>query len=331
MRAQRMQRVGGWIVLGALGVALGAAGCQEEFDPLEQVQGLRVLAFGPDKPALLPEETASMSALVAADEDAELSYVWEWCPFSAGAVSGYECGLDQAQLDELLAQSPIPAEAPNLLFGGGPSPELPYPLPAPLLQGVCAQLQSQELPEFVELPDCEASFPITLRLTVADNTGNSVVAVKTLRLLYGPPQGEDVNVNPLMDAVRISPNKVSRDEAELLEPGVPFPVKRDQTYNIFIDVAPEQAQTFTPLPSEDDPAPEPRLETLQAQWFFQGGAFEFDETIFIEDFVGFDVLTNNKFTAPKTRDYEAEELKIYILLRDNRGGISWAERVLKLE
>jgi hypothetical protein len=62
-----------------------------------------------------------------------------------------------------------------------------------------------------------------------------------------------------------------------------------------------------------------RTETLSASWFATGGSFGDSRTSLAETDDG--ALANNRWTAPR----QAGEVSLWVVLRDNRGGVSWKQ------
>ena len=70
--------------LSAIALATAAIGCAPDFDPFNLVDKPRILAVQADPPELKPGERAQLRALVYAPDQAEVSYHWQWCPFTTG-------------------------------------------------------------------------------------------------------------------------------------------------------------------------------------------------------------------------------------------------------
>ena len=307
-----------------------SVGCGETFDPFEKVQGLRVLGVSADKPALLPGEDTVLDALLHQDPDVEVKWQWDWCPFPSGPQDEYECGISQEEFDAQLTGFGI--EAPALDLGSAPTASFTYPLSPEVLQGLCAALtEGQDIPDFVVLPDCSESFPITVRLIVEQEGVGRIVAIKSIRLLYDAPTDEEVNSNPRVGGVKLArPGVTEEDAAELVE-GEAYVVAREEEVKLTLEVAPEMSQTYTPPPSDRDPNPVARLENLRALWFYEDGELEFESTGFIDGFLSLEELSKNTLTLPDAESYPDDEMNIYVVIQDDRGGMSWVKRSVKFE
>lgn len=306
-----------------LPVCLLAAGvaCSGELAPFEDLADMRVLAIRADDPDLLPETSTTLRALIYTEPDTTVSYAWDWCPFSTGASSEYECALSQQEIDELVAGIPG-AESPSLQLGNTPEVPFVYPLPAPVLEGICGVLQGQDLPEGVTLIDCKDSFPITLRLIATSNRGHRVVAVKTMRLLYKPPEpASELNTNPAIEGVRIVMEGQDQEAAVPLVDG--FAVARGVDYTLLVDVDDVQSQTY----KKDDGE---LRENLLLHWLYEGGEMKEERTGFIDGFLDLDDLAENVFTPPDA-SFDRTALELHFVIRDERGGIGWATRTVTLE
>jgi len=317
----------------ALLLLAAAAGCSEGFDPLEQTNAeLRVIAFAPDKPELPPGETTTLSALVQpASGGGEVTYTWDWCPFPSSSQNEYACPLTNEDLAGFAAMSPVPIEIPDLVLGQGETIDFTYPLPPFFFQAICDQFAGQDVPEFITLPTCKGSYPITIRL-IAEQGNSRIVAVKTLDLLLDVPKDPaEVNTNPVIDGVRIGPKDSARESSTPIEDGTPYTVKRDTDYTIFLDIDPTQSEVYTPAPDEETPNPEPRYENLNIQWFRTDGDMQYPRTAYIEGFVPLEILTENQFTTPTAKMYDGAEINLYVVIRDERGGIGWTTRTLRFE
>jgi hypothetical protein len=308
------------LALAAL-AALVAGGCIEEPPPLHELHGLRVLGIAADAPALLPGTETTVRALVYSEGDLEISYAWDWCPFPSGPVNEYACGISQAELDELASSIPG-VDAPSLALGDSPEVVFSYPFTPEFLSGICDIVSREDIPAFVVLPDCKERFPVTLRLVVSSPQGQRVVAVKTLQLLYGEPSADDsLNTNPVIAGVRVARAGKAKEDAEPLDDG--FVMERGAKYTLFVDVQESQAQMYL---SKDGPL----RENLSLQWLYEGGEMTEFTTGFIDGILGFEDLEENRFSSPDGV-YGSDELQLHFVIRDERGGLGWASRVVVLK
>src|SRR5262245_41214477 len=84
-----------WVLRAAL---LLLAGCTSEFTPYGELASFRVLALRSERPYLAPGETTTLDALTHGDQP--VSYAWSWCPLNLGQLGGFQCAVDQAELQQ---------------------------------------------------------------------------------------------------------------------------------------------------------------------------------------------------------------------------------------
>lgn len=335
------------IALVCLAVGLVASACGPEFAPYNEVSDFRVLAVRADIPWLAQGQVATLDALVyTPSPDDEVTYQWSWCPFPTSSSDGNECALTQEELqeivDEAVAQIPdipegVTFQVPPFDLGTEPSVQFPYPAPAPFIEGLCQQLQNQDLPDFVSLPDCSKGLPVSVRL-VAKSGDKEIITVKEVQLVYEP--GGEQNQNPVINDVVAKPLCVVGGDKTLCPadfPGFPLastedaiPFYRDVLYRLELAIPDEASETFVPTATEDNPDPEPQREDLSVTWFIQGGDLDFTRTGFIEgEDSGVEAAATNDWETPLTRDYDDETMKLFFVIRDGRGGINWIEREIR--
>jgi len=303
------------------------AGCVREFAPFNELDSLRVLGVRAEPPALGPGAIAVLDALVFEPDGNEVSYRWSWCPLAAGAATGFACYLDEEMLRSI-AEEYLPgagALVPSFDLGTEPVAEFAYPLPASLLRALCEEATSSELPAFVPLPDCSRGLTISVRLEVAAG-GDSVVAVKDLPLFWDEADADNSNpeVSGLMAAVgNAAPFELAGDFETVIEHGV--------RYRLRAGVSLDSAEIFVPAPGADDPDPGPRRERLFMTWFITGGEVDAGRTTFIDGEVGLEVLRTNIWRTPGPGGAPDGSASIYLVLQDERGGVDWLGRGVRLE
>lgn len=306
-----------------LALALLSAGCAEEFEEYNQVTGFRVLGLASDKPALAPEESAIFSALVTSSD---VSYRWSWCPLSGGAQASFECSVTeselQSQLDETFGEGMI--TVPPFDLGSGSTAELSYPLPRELIAGLCDFFLAGELPEGVPVPSCDGAFDMQIRLE-ASAGGETIVAVRDQAMLFDLERA--ANTNPALGAIfATAENGGSSVE---LSSEMPTLLARETSYELRVDVTEEQAESYMGL--DERGQPEAQRERLFLSWFREAGEMDKGRSSFIAGESGIDVLQENTWITPTLADYPDSILRLYFVLRDNRGGLSWASREVELE
>jgi hypothetical protein len=107
-------------LLGSLSAA--CANTAPDADPVpSQLDRLRVLAIAADPPALLPGESATLSALVFEPNAEPSDYAWSWCPVQVDAESGATCPIEEGLWAELWASAGLTGAPPAYDLGSEPS------------------------------------------------------------------------------------------------------------------------------------------------------------------------------------------------------------------
>lgn len=299
----------------------------DDFTPYKEIDRLRVLAVAADRPWLRPSETTTVSALVvqARDDEAPITYDWSWCPLTKGAEDGYECALRREDLQQQIDMTVGPGliEVPSFDLGSTSSVAFGFDLPAAFFEGACDALRSQDIPgDFVSLPDCDGTFPITVRLEIADDD-ESVTAIKEIVLVYDDAIN-DVNRNPLIRDVRFFRTSDTETPIDPDDDGLVV-LDRDVAHTIRLAIDEEQAEAF-----EGDEGTV--QENLVASWFIDrdAGDLERTRTSYFEGEIPFSNLVENEWRTPKAVDFEPDTVRLFIVLRDGRRGISWTSRRVEL-
>lgn len=316
-----LARVGGALAV-LTAVAFGA-GCNEPFAPFNELDKLRVLAVQAEPPALGPGEVAQLEALVFEPDGDPISYRWSWCPFSTGSLTGYECLVDEDQVREMIDEvAPgFGALFPGFELGTAPTASLVYPGTPELLAQFCAMTTAAEIPAFADLPACDEQLTFTIRLEVTAG-GESVTAVKELPVYFDAARAD--NENPTIGEVTASREG---EPAIPLLPDEPSALVAGRRYRLDVTVPAAAAQTFVPPADDADPTPAPEREYLFMSWFVTGGDTENTRTTFIDDEISLAELGRNSWRTPD----DAASARLYLVLQDERGGVSWTERELALE
>jgi hypothetical protein len=290
-------------------VLLGAAtGCDDPFPPRSLVEELRVLGIVAEPAELYEGETAEVQALVGMPEDLEVEYGWELCLVDEGPDERYACRNDVLGLpEELLAFFEL---------GDTPVVQVNYLGDAETLQETCrAAIESiPEVPDFVELPDCEEGLEVTLRLTVRAEDIEKI-AIKRLFFWFAEPTELQRNDNPVIADVLVG-GVATRDETVLaVAPGGQL------RFQVVVDE--DSLETFVAEVSETEE--EERAEEVLFSWFTTGGEWDkevsFSETGRISlDEAGRNVLSVEGDVEPGT------EFEVYLVIRDGRGGSDWRQR-----
>jgi hypothetical protein len=309
----------------ALIVSLLGASCAEEFTPMNELEGLRVLAIQSDPPAIGTGQTAQLAALVHAPEGQTVNYSWSWCPFLGSAQSGYECMIDEAQLKEALQAIDPSAVAlvPSFDLGTEPTATFTLRLPTPLLDLLCETVLGQATASLGITPTCGDTVKSSVVLKISSGQ-ESVTATKSLGLLL---EASGASTNPPIGSVKARWKK--GDDWFVLGEEESASVESGKTYVVDVDVEEEASEWFTPPATDAEPNPEPRRERLFITWFVTAGSTESIRTGFIDGKVGFDVLRSNSWAIPQIDP--PSEATLYVVLQDERGGVTWTQRTVKVQ
>ena len=311
-----------------------AGGCSLSDDEVEynQLERLRVLGIRSEPADVAAGETAQLSALVFEPEGRRVRYAWSWCPLRGGAEDGFRCLVDQAELRTLWQATGSSAELPPYDLGTGQTAELPIVFDEDLLAILCAALFADEATDERLLLACVLGFEPSIQLTVTTSE-DEVVAIRTLPLADADDP-EARNHNPELNG-EIELEHAS--DASVLEPDEPL--RADTLYRVRVGVDPSQAERFLPEPEPGLSAPEARRETLVMTWFVAPGSTDADderrgpgaddESTSYADGGTFDDLLENGWQLPAT--LHTRQGRLILVLRDERGGVGWAEHRFTLE
>lgn len=300
-----------YALLMGLALAWSAACSPIDFEEPWEVQKLRVLAVVAEPPELGPGETTEIRAFSASPrEDATFSWRWEVCLLTGGPETSFACEpTGDAELDGWLASLGEGAEGD--LF------TLENPLPAEVLDAFCDELRAQR----AEL--CTLGLPVTLRATVTEEaTGETLITTRRMVLLRSDvAEREDRNVNPSLRELTFG--EIDLEHNVVVE--VPLP-ERGEWIDLELEIPDDAAQMYA-----DPDSGEERMEELRVSWFVSGGELERGQTFFRASVTdGFAELKANRWRSHGDRLMtEGERLRIWAVIRDNRGGVAILERSLR--
>jgi hypothetical protein len=298
--------------------------CTEEMDKFTDVTKLRVLAIQVSPAELLPGETGEISALVAASEDRVLTRQWSWCPVPTTSLNGHECPVDEQMMRQLIAEnagvseSILPDVSPFDL-GTGETARFPYIVDGGVLQLACEQVVAQFGDDLPLVPDCDGKLTTTVRLDISDGV-ETMTAIKQMNLLLNPNLVP--NQNPEVGAVyQLTASGLSEIGATASLPG-------KQTANLRVAIAKDASETFETVSIETG-APVMDSENLFMTWFITGGETEFGRTSYIAGETNFEKLKQNSWDTPSAAESGGTAI-LYVVLQDERGGVSWTLRQVSI-
>lgn len=285
----------GVVCILAFVAALLSTGCGDNFDPKSKVNKLRILAIKAENPRLSVGEFTSFQALVVSPEDGPVELLWEFCPFTGPAEERFPCVYPEGTPQEFIRLLQSTEDSFTFAYVG----ELQA-----LIDLFCEQqveLASQ-LPPGIPLPNCDQGYPARVRLTAIDaNTGEDVVAVKTLQLVPSAGDVED-NGNPAI--LQLVPGD---DAPEQATHGEAFPLR--------CEIDPSSLESFTRVDQTTA-----RQEELLVSWFVRNGKLEKDLTFYSEA-EGLTTESQKNEVTPS----EAGETTVWCVIRDGRGGTDWTQ------
>ena len=304
-----------WPCKAAVLAALVGAGCADEFAPYNEVVGHRVLGIRASPPEIRPQEAAVIDALVTSES---ATYAWTWCPLPLPDPSTGECPLSEAELAAMLQAAGSDASPPPYDLGVDSRATFEHTFEPDLLAALCQAFRDQPLPEGVPRPRCGGRYDVTVRL-VASSGDERIVAVRDLGLIYD--EDYEPNANPHIAGARLGVPYFDLTHEDPVSVGTGF------QYRLELDVSEEEAESYEAL---DDGELVTRRESLVVTWFYEAGDMDKSRTSFLEGTTDVVNLTTNHWDAPAAAAPGGERIKLYFVLRDNRGGIDWLQADLGL-
>ena len=301
----------------AIAAALAGAGCGPSLDPYNRLTSLRVLAIASDPPQPAPGETTTLSALIylpelgAGEGLPGVSYAWSWCPVPGNPDNGYQCTVTPAELAML---SSAGVALPPLDLGTGTTAKLAHTVNPAALAELCKGVPG--IPA-----NCDGGFPVEVRLTVKTAV-DQIVSVTQVRLRL---DGNDPpNLAPPIEGLVAV---VGGAEVPIgVEPAVTLP--RDAVTVIKAKVPASAIESYQGI--DDNLQPARVQERLTFTWFVESGDTDSQRTEFATG-VSFDRALRNKWTPALSKDYPKSESRLVVVARDNRGGVSWHDGIVRLE
>jgi hypothetical protein len=298
----------------ALSVTAGCNGT--DFTPISRLDKLRVLAIRSEPVNPVEGASTTLESLVYTPGAAApaSTYAWSWCPVLGFSADGYSCPFTDADVAMLATQLGATEAPPPLAFSTDEKPTYKNVFPAAALAAICQN-------GFGDFKlDCANGYPIRVKVTVTNGT-ESVVATSVVRL---PIDATPSNKNPIIDGVDaiLAAGPQPIDEAGTVE----LPRLESTVLRAKVDMA--QSEAF--MGFDDDNHPATVNERLVLSWYSEMGDLDSTQTAYVAGKSEFDRLTDNKI-EPQTKDDDpADTSRVIVVLRDNRGGVSWTTGLVKL-
>ncbi len=284
--------------LAALMVVLGLGlGCGDPFRPETLVDRLRILGVRSEPPAVGLADTAALEALVVD-------------PFGDGRPVTYTWAVCLLDISDVAEDIPCPGPDTYPLPGSGPTTELSMP-------DLVAWALEQDFPldpnQIPDMPDEVETVPLVIGLRV-EAGDESLRAIKRIELRL--VDGLAPSTNPRLTGLEHEDQPVG-DE--------PITLSAADKKIRFKPLADEASRDlYTPATAD-----EPQLEDFLYSWYSTTGEFEDRWTVMDVAKDGTD-LAVNKFLPPKDEE-EFGPHKLWIVVRDGRFGIDWAEYDLQID
>jgi len=106
-------------------------------------------------------------------------------------------------------------------------------------------------------------------------------------------------------------------------------LERDRaTPIIVVGLAEDQSEPYSGL--DDDGVLTDQRERLTLSWFVESGDMESEKTAFIQDLEPISDTIRNSWTPAIVREYTPDTARVVVVVRDNRGGVTWARGNVRL-
>lgn len=339
-----------------------AMGCDEDYPPYVRLDSLRVLAIQSEPISPAAGETTTLTPLVYAPEGQVVSYAWSWCPLAGPANQGYPCLVSEAQLQsgQLAQLQGQPLAVPPYDLGNAPTASFPVTFDPERLRMFCrpnsllaapatdagagdagAEDAGAVLPPDAGAPqgdgggdeaafglDCSNGLPIQIKLTVSTAT-DRVDTVRALTLKLSGPQ--PANTNPVIDGLAATfrvPGGRPEDTFDVAfgPEGVTLPRQKQTVIKALVNAV--HSEPFIDRDEMDQPIA--ANERLFLTWFVESGSMSPERTSYLPLRVPLADALKSKWTPGSLEDYPAEFSKLFVVIRDNRGGVGWASATARL-
>jgi hypothetical protein len=319
----------------AMAPALGACGEISEDEALfSELDRLRVLAVRSEPADLLVGEVATLSAFTFEPEQRELEYAWSWCPSRREIADGGACRIEEADLQRAWGTLDTGRELPPYDLGANREAELTHVFGADVLSPLCAALSAGEDDAEQALLSCLLGLELSVSLSVR-SAEEEVTAVKRLVLLAEDVDATERNQNPAPTGELLVSDVL---DGRLIEEGDALVPGRQYALSLVLDES--VSEPFLPSAPPGAGMGERRRETLAMSWFATDGSFPTadafgdgdgplgiggggERTTFVDGQNEFGALLENHWRLPRTLD--SSEATLVLVLRDERGGVGWAE------
>ena len=291
------------------------SGCDDPFSPYARLEKLRVLAIAAEPPRPGPTESATLTPLLYAPAEAAATLAWSWCPLVGAAEDGYPCLVEESAF-----RAQIPGWPPFAL-GDGPIATFAHTVAPEHLRGLCAGSPAGATAPV--LPDCEAGFPIVVRLE-ARTGADRVVAFFFMNLRFEEGHTHLANQNPVIEQLLLG-----TPEERLPLDGARIPAFAAAETPVALAVSETSVENY--LAPDERGELVGRREQLTFSWFVEAGEPRFPRTGFIDGVVPLGRAIENRWKFPEPPDPGLVRARMVVVVRDDRGGVSWRSATAELD
>jgi hypothetical protein len=295
-------------------LALGAAACGPEFDPYNELKGMRVLAVRAEPAELTEGTSTTVDALIHRGSGDAPTLRWSVCPWPSDPNGGFQCALAQADWQAAWEAAGLSGQASALDLGTGSTAALSFPGTLAQAKKLCHVLAENIAAAVMVPPDCERSWPWTVRLSTRASAAH-IETVKDVTLLLTADAVP--NQNPTLTALRAGDKALGAMAVELAA---------GKKHALRIEVPDSAAEIYRPTPALGEPPKPEEKESLLFTWFVDQGSTEKVHTSFKEGVEALAPAIKNEWEAPD----EAASATLYVVVRDPRGGVGFISGTVQL-
>jgi hypothetical protein len=311
-----------WTLWGAAALSILTAACGEPLDPSSRVVDLRVLAVQADEPYAHPGDTVRLSALGVDPRGRELTWGWTTCenPEDSTVMSCLDAlTAAAANGDDVELTTGVDMNEFQVTVDERVITSLPDGFRDRAMIAVVSVLCPGTLePRLASETSNEQPLPIVCRDPDSGKRIGPFDFVTGVKRLF--VRTEDRNRNPDIADVTLDGKVWTDDE-------VPSVTACDVATDVIGDCPESTHHLIAARPTSDvaesgmSENGEQFEEQVVIQYYATGGTFE--------DEVRIHTAPDTKWAAgPAARD---RELTFWFVIRDNRGGVSWVSRRLRVE
>jgi len=297
-----------------------SSSCGPEFDPYNELDGLRVLAVRSEPAELTEAQTARVDALIYNASKQPTRKSWSVCPWNGDPNDGYACPVDQTTFDRAYAQAGLTGNPQRLSLGSEATVDLTFPGTREDAQKLCFALTELLSSSPTTPPDCNTRWEWTVSL-VAEAAEERVSTVKSVALLLD--ESEEPNQNPSLTGFGI---ERANDELLALSSDRQLELEKGKDHALRAQVADDASELFIPRPIPGQAQPDAELEALTFTWFVDAGTTERVRSTYRD---GVESLTKASQTDWHAPD-KAREVQMFVVVRDQRGGVDFREGRVRL-